>query len=139
MVYGLVHSDSVAPLVADIIESTRSVYKFKALLITIVSEFSQIDLNANSAELNNQSLWGFVDAVRKQRNSVLHADGFSKVSKEDAETAITASGLLLDTVLPKVLAGIGLYLHAADLCGDLHHSSGPYSPLQARVVLRRKT
>ncbi len=120
MVYGLVHSDTVAPLVADVIENARSVYKFKALLVAIVSEFSQIDLTANSTDLNNQSLWSFVDGVRKQRNSVLHSDGFSKVNKEDAETAITASTQLLELVLPKVLDGIGLHLHGADVCGESH-------------------
>jgi hypothetical protein len=123
MVYGLVHSDTVAPLVADVIENARSIYKFKALLVAIVSEFSQIDLTANSSELNNQSLWSFVDGVRKQRNSILHSDGFSKVSKEDAETAITASSQLLEQVLPKVLAGIGLHLHGGEVCGDSHGSN----------------
>ena len=122
MVYGLVHSDAVAPLVADVVENARSVYKFKALLVAIVSEFSRIDLTANLPEINNQSLWSFVDGVRKQRNAVLHSDGFATVTKEDAERAITVSSQLLDLVLPKVLAGIGLHLHGADVCGDPHKS-----------------
>jgi hypothetical protein len=91
MVYGLVHNDSIAPVVADIIENARAVYKFRALLIAIVSQFSGIDLTANVQELDNKSFWSLVNDVREQRNAILHRDQLLKVSKEDAEKAISGA------------------------------------------------
>jgi hypothetical protein len=102
MVYGLVHNDSIAPIVANIIENARAVYKFRALLIAIVSQFSGIDLTANAKELGDKSFWSFVNDVREQRNTILHGDQLSKVNKEDAANAITGAAQLLENVLPAV-------------------------------------
>jgi len=120
MVYGLAHSDTVAPVLAGIIENARSVHKFKALLVAIVSEFSGIDLTANVASLSNRSLWSYVDDVRRQRNAILHGDGLMKVNREDAELALTVASELFHKVLPSVLAKIGLHLHDATVCSKSH-------------------
>ena len=119
MVYGFVHSDTIAPIVADIVESARQVYKFKALLVAIVSEFSGISLTA-ATQGSNQSLWDSVDKVRGQRNLVLHASGLLKVSREQAEEALTLAAVLLESVFPAVLKTLGLHLHGASVCADSH-------------------
>jgi len=120
MVYGLVHNDSIAPVVADIIENARAVYKFRALLIAIVSQFSGIDLTANVPELGNKSFWSLVNDVREQRNAILHRDQLLKVSKEDAEKAMAGAAQLLENVLPVILKTIGLHLHGSTVCSEAH-------------------
>jgi hypothetical protein len=119
MVYGLVHNETMAPEVAKIIENARQVYRFRALLVAIVSEFSGIDLNAPSASAK-ESLWKSVDKVREQRNDVLHRDGLLKVTRQEAEQSLALARTLLENVLPAVLASLGLHLHASRVCGDSH-------------------
>jgi hypothetical protein len=117
MVYGFVHSDDVAKMVADIVENARSVYKFKALLVGIVSRFSGIDLTA-TAPGSNKSLWKSVDEVREQRNAVLHGDGLLKVTREEAEHALAVATTLLEIVFPAVLHSLGLHLHGTSACAN---------------------
>jgi hypothetical protein len=124
MLYGFVHSDTLAPVVADIVENARQVYKFKALLVAIVSEFSGISLTSAVQGLRS-SLWDSVDNVRKQRNVVLHGNGLPKVTREDAEEALTLATTLMETVFPAVLANIGLHLHNATVCANSQCAATP--------------
>lgn len=122
MVYGFVHNDTIAPIVADIVESARQVFKFKALLVAIVSNFSGISLTAVT-QGSNQSLWDSVDKVRGQRNVVLHASGLLKVSREQAEEALALAATLLESVFPAVLVTLGLHLDGARVCADSHEGA----------------
>ena len=133
MLYGCVHNDTLAPVVADIVENARQFYRFKALLVAIVSEFSGISLTS-PVQGSRRSLWDSVDNVRKQRNEVLHGDGLLKVTREDAEEALTLATTLIETVFPSVLTKIGLHLHHARVCGDLKCATAP-TPSGASAAL----
>jgi hypothetical protein len=114
MVYGFVHSDTVAQMVADIVENARSVFKFKTLLVAIVSQFSGIDLIAPDS--SGKSLWNSVDDVRSKRNAVLHGNGLTKVTNEEAEQALAVATMLIETVFPAVVGSLGLHLHGIEIC-----------------------
>jgi hypothetical protein len=118
MVYGFSHSDTVAGLIVDIVNDTKHVYKFKALIIEIVSQFSGISLTSSTD--GSKSLWEFVRNVAKQRNQVLHGEGLLTVTKEQAEEAIVVATTLVETVFPALLARLGLHLHGVNICADSH-------------------
>src|ERR1041384_299751 len=120
MIFGFVHSDAVAPMVADIIEDARSVYKFKALLVEIVSRYSSIDLYTFTIPGSTKSLWQSVNEVTTQRNDVLHRGGLLTVTREEAEYALAVATTLLETVFPAVLNNLGLHLHGLNVCADPH-------------------
>jgi hypothetical protein len=118
IVHGFVHSDTFAPMIADIIEGARAVYKFKALIVHIVSEFSGIDLYTFKVGGSTDSLWKDIDAVRVQRNNVLHKGNLA-VTKEEAEHAILVAAALLEMIYPSVMKSLGLHLHnGIRVCGD---------------------
>ena len=119
MVYGFVHSDTVAPMVVDIVKNTRQLYRFEALVIEIVSQFSGINLRSKIGT-STHSLWESVKAVAMQRNEVLHSDGLSKVTREQAEHGLEVATTLLETVFPALLKNLGLHLHGARICADSH-------------------
>src|SRR5262249_19788956 len=110
IVFGFVHSDTFAPMVAEIIEGTRAVYKFKILISHIVSEFTKVDLSKFSVGASSNSLWNDIDAVRGKRNKIVHK-GELAVSKADAEHSILVATTLLETIFPSVIKGLGLHLH----------------------------
>jgi hypothetical protein len=120
MVYGFVHSDTVAPMVAKIIEDARSVWKFEALLIEIVLRFSGIDITTFAPLGSNETLWQSVKSVRGKRNEVLHRGGLAAVTREEAEQAIVVAATLIETVFPAVLNSLGLHLHGVNACANPH-------------------
>jgi hypothetical protein len=112
IVFGFVHSDTFAPMVADIIEGARSVYKFKELILHIASEFSGKDLHKFKVGTSSNSLWQDIDAVRGQRNKIVHK-GTLAVNKQEAEHSILVATTLLETIFPSVIKSLGLHLHDA--------------------------
>jgi len=118
MIYGFVHSDTVAPLIADVVEDARSVYRFKALLVEIVARFSGIDLYTFTVSGSNKSLWQSVNEVRTQRNDVLHRGGLLAVAREESEYALAVAMTLIETVFPAVIGNLGLHLHGTTICAD---------------------
>jgi hypothetical protein len=110
IVYGFVHSDTFAPMIADIIEGARAVYKFKALIVHIVSEFSGINLYTFKVGGSTDSLWKDIDAVRVRRNNVLHKGNLA-VTKEEAEHTILVAATLIEMIYPAVMKSLGLHLH----------------------------
>jgi hypothetical protein len=119
MVYGFVHSDTVAPMVVKIVKDTKQVSRFDALIIEIVSKFSGISLT-DATGGSKKSLWEFVKNVGRQRNEVLHGEGLSSVTKEQAEEAIVMATTLFETVFPALLKNLGLHVHSAKICADSH-------------------
>jgi hypothetical protein len=117
MVYGLVHSDTAAPILVEIVENTRQVYKFKALIVEIISQFTGINLFSKLTD-GQKSLWESVDSVREQRNRILHGDDLSIIKKEEVEHSLTVATILLETVFPALLKTLGLHLHEVRICTD---------------------
>jgi hypothetical protein len=106
MVYGFVHSDTVAPMLVSVVKNARQVYRFEALVIEIVSQFSGISLTSAAGD-SKRSLWESVKTVAKQRNEVLHGDGLLKVTRDQAEEALAVATTLLETVFPALLTTLG--------------------------------
>jgi hypothetical protein len=119
MVYGFVHSDTVAPMLVKIVKDTKQLYRFEPLIIGIVSQFSGLSLT-EATDGSKKSLWEFVKSVARQRNEVLHGEGLVNVTREQADEAISVATTLLETVFPALLKNLGLHVHGIKICGDSH-------------------
>jgi hypothetical protein len=72
MVFGLVHNESVANVVADTVLAHRGINRFKELLIAIASELAGVDLTAYKRTGATRPLWSELELNQRTRNGVVH-------------------------------------------------------------------
>jgi hypothetical protein len=70
-------------------------------LFTILAEYG-VDLGTYKRAGSLNTVWVEIVAARKQRNGIVHRA--ESVSPDDAEQAITVAEVVLEELLPKVLA-----------------------------------
>lgn len=124
IVYGFVHSDNIASMLAHIIDETKGVYKFKALLVHIISEFAGVDLYSYRIGSATQGLWQDLADVRKHRNDALHKA--IQATEGAASQAIAVGSALSEKIFPAVTGKLGLHLHEGiRVCGNLRRNANP--------------
>jgi hypothetical protein len=72
IVYGLVHTTSVASLVTDLVMGHRSMDRYKDLLLQILKEHGGVDLQSYKRTDSRQDIWSEIKIVQKKRNDILH-------------------------------------------------------------------
>lgn len=107
ILHGLVHTDSVAAIIAELVPEQRN-DKFRDLLFTILHEFGGVDLQAYKRPGVAQTLWEEMVAAAKKRNAILHKAETS--SKEEAEHAIDLASTVLEVLFPAVVGKLGLHI-----------------------------
>jgi hypothetical protein len=108
IIHGLVHMDSVAAIIADLIPEQRN-DKFRELLFTILKECGGVDLSAFKRSGVTQTAWEEISLLQKKRNRILHQA--EKASFAEASHAIELAVTVLEGFFPTVLAKLGLHTH----------------------------
>jgi len=108
IVYGLVQSDSVASLVADLIAAHKA-DRVRKLLFRIFQEHIGLSLDTHSRPGARQTPWEEIQLVRGNRNDVLHR-GIT-VEPAMAVSAIHTAAYILQGVFPSAMGFLNLHLH----------------------------
>ncbi len=109
IVCGLVHTSSIAELIAEMILSQTGVVRFRDLIVWILKEHGKVDLTDFKRPESNSTLWQEINEVQKIRNSVMHRA--EKVSPEQANLSLGVGSFVLEKIFPAVLSEMELHLH----------------------------
>jgi hypothetical protein len=108
IVYGMVHNESVADLVSDIVVKNAGYDRFKPLISKIVKEYGGIDLNSFSLAGRSSLIWHDIETLVSLRNSIVHRA--ERASKGDSILALLVADYLIGIFLPLVLKSLNLKL-----------------------------
>lgn len=126
IVYGLVHSEELAPLIAELAVGQNGFDRFRHLLNKILQEYGAVDLESLYRSNSSTLLRLEIEQVQKARNRVLHRGEFAPESESDLAIAIAT--LLLFEVFPQVLRQLGLHHHESLMVCDKSHNDARKEP-----------
>lgn len=116
VVYGLVHNESVADLISDLVVKHNGFDRFKALLARVVFDYGHIDLNTLRMEGHSKTVWEEITILQDARNAVVHRGKLSTL--ETTTLAMQVGSYVLGIFLPSVLKGLRLQLNNALVVTD---------------------
>jgi hypothetical protein len=108
LVYGLVHSESLAALVAELTVRQVGIDRFKNLLLGILKEYGGIDLDKFHIEGHTKTLWEEMRHVQDVRNAIIHRGAFP--TPEESRLAKEVTTMIIGTFLARVIDSLGLKL-----------------------------
>ncbi len=121
VVYGLIHSESIAELITKSVIENKGMDKFSRLLFGILSEYGGIDLAQYKRSGASRPLWEEINAekngILKMRNFIMHRADI--VGEEESCKAIAVASIVLDELFPSLIQKLGLHLHEGGrVCND---------------------
>lgn len=120
IVHGLVHSESLASAISQMVMSHQAVDRYEDLLVGILEEFGGINLRSFVRPGARVSFWEELKANQGVRNGVVHRGEVPTTSQRDS--ALAVSETILELLFPEVVGRLGFHLHGPDLCDDPHLS-----------------
>ena len=101
ILYGLVHSELAAGLVANLYVKIDQLPK---LLFPIIAETANVNLSTYARDDQTITLWDEFRRLRLIRNGVLHRG--ERVERGDASTALIVGGAMLTDVCERVMSAV---------------------------------
>jgi hypothetical protein len=117
VIYGLVHNESVADLISDLVVRQNGFDRFKPLLAQVVSEYGGIDFDTFTIEGHEKTMWEEITVLQKARNGVVHRGELAPF--ESTILSRDVAVMIIGNYLPSVLGGLGLELKKG---GTIGHS-----------------
>lgn len=108
IVFGLVHSESLAALVADLTVKQVGIDRFRSLLLGILEEYGGIDLSAFHIEGHSKTLWQEMREIQDIRNAIVHRGNLPDTLKTALAKEI--STMIIGNFLVSVIDSLGLDL-----------------------------
>ena len=119
IISGLVHTEDLASLVADLTMKHTGMDRFQKLLTEILAQFGGVELKTFKRAGSNKGLWEEMNEVQKARNAVVHKG--KTVAVDVANLSIRVADTLLTDIFPQILSKLGLHLHdPITICGQPH-------------------
>ena len=117
IVFGLVHTLSVASLITDMVLSRPDQRKYRDLLLHLLREHGDVDLNSYKRSDSHRPIWEEIMDVKKKRDSILHQA--QVVTSDEANLALGVASTVLENLFPTVVGRMGLHLHEGfRICSD---------------------
>ncbi len=117
IVHGLVHAESVATLVTDLVMGHQSMDRYKNLLLKILLEHGGVDLLSYKRTGSSRNIWEEIKAIRTKRNHIVHAAQVA--SEEETVLALSVASNVIETLFPSVIAKMDFHLHDGfKICAD---------------------
>ncbi|MFC6327367.1 hypothetical protein [Alloalcanivorax gelatiniphagus] len=112
IVSGLVHSESISELVANVLTKQTGVDRFKDLIFKILEEYVEINEGAAkySRAESEMSLWKERELVQKTRNAVAHRAEFCSVA--DAQRSLAVANEFY-SLTEQLIAALGFHFDGA--------------------------
>lgn len=106
VVYGLIHSESLASIITDMVIRRTSIDRFQKLLFKILSEYGGIDLNSLKRTNSSKLLWIEMKDVQKRRNRVIHRA--ENIDINESKKALCIAEYILEYIFPKLVTHLEL-------------------------------
>lgn len=106
VVYGLIHSESLASIITDMIIRRTSIDRFQKLLFKVLSEYGGIDLNSLKRTNSSKLLWTEMKDVQKRRNRVIHRA--ENIDINESKKALCIAKYILENIFPKLVTHLEL-------------------------------
>lgn len=117
VVYGLVHSESIAGIITDMVIAHTGFDRFRKLLLHILSEYGGVDLDQFKRQGASKTLWEEMEEVRKRRNQIIHRAEIA--TDDESQKAIAVASSVLEELFPAVVKNLGFHTHKnGRVCND---------------------
>ena len=117
IVHGLVHAESVATLVTDLVMGHQSMDRYKELLLKILFEHGGVDLLSYKRMGSGKNIWEEMKVIRTKRNRIVHAAQIA--SEEETILALSVASNVIETLFHTVITRMGFHLHEGfKICTD---------------------
>jgi hypothetical protein len=119
IISGLVHTEELASLIADLTTRHTGMDRFQNLLTEVLTQYGGFELKTFKRPGSVKTLWQEMDDVQSARNGVVHRGQLANAGV--ANLGILVADTLLNQVFPGILKKIGLHLHSPIMiCGETH-------------------
>ncbi len=117
IVFGLVHTLSVASLITDMVLSRPDQKKYRDLLLHLLREHGDVDLHSYKRSGSRRPIWEEITEVKKKRDLIVHRA--QTATSNEATLALGVASTVLENLFPKVVGRMGLHLHEGfRICDD---------------------
>jgi hypothetical protein len=118
IVFGLVHTASVASLITDMVLSRPDQKKYRDLLFHLLRQHGDVDLHSYKRKDSSRPIWAEITEVKKKRNLIVHSA--QTASNSEAKMAFGVASTVIDTLFSTMVSKMGLHLHQGfRICNDL--------------------
>ncbi len=117
VVYGLVHAEAAAPLVASLALASKH-GKFQEMLLDLLESHGGVDPRKHTRPGSSKALWKEMEAITTKRNRVVHQAEAASATEADEAMAVAAS--ILEDLFPALLGAFGFHLHGHSACDAFH-------------------
>jgi hypothetical protein len=119
LIMGLVQSETVASLVADLAFNHQGIDRFRELLFAVLREFGGIDLSTHHRDGASASLWQEIQTGVSRRNRVLHR--CESATHAEALDALGVAGEVLEKLVPALAERLGMHIHDGSRVCNAYH------------------
>jgi len=117
IVFGLVHTLSVASLITDMVLSRPDKKKYRDLLLHLLREHGDVDLYSHKRPDSRRPIWEEIMEVKKKRDLIVHQA--QTATSDEANLALGVASTVIENFFPTVVGRIGLHLHEGfRICDD---------------------
>ncbi|HUF37776.1 MAG TPA: hypothetical protein VMN57_04580, partial [Anaerolineales bacterium] len=109
IVFGLVHSQTTAGLVAAMAMHGTRFDNFKEFLNLVLGENIGVDLNTIKRKSASKTIWKEMQEFQQVRNSIVHKG--DTVTDSKANEALALAEEVLNQIFPDFLRALGLEIH----------------------------
>jgi len=110
IIYGLVHSEMAAEIIADTTIKQTGLDRFRELLAKLINDVASFDIKAFKRNGSNKTLWSERAEVQKIRNSIAHKA--KKCTSKEAHFSIDVAGAVLQELIPNILSALKLKINS---------------------------
>jgi hypothetical protein len=114
IVYGLVHFEPAAVIIAELSLGHTAIERFKGLLLDILGGYLKLDLRKYVHTGASKPLWEEIKESQEHRNAIIHRG--EQRSSAEVDIAIRCASAVVETLFPSVLAALGLHIHGGVSC-----------------------
>jgi hypothetical protein len=117
IVFGLVHTLSVASLITDMVLSRPDQRKYRDLLLHLLREHGDVDLYRHKRSDSCRPIWEEIMDVKKKRDLIVHQA--QTATSDEANLALGVASTVIENLFPTVVGRMGLHLHEGfRICDD---------------------
>jgi len=109
VVYGLVHSEPAADIIAELSLGHAAIDRFKDLLLDILAGYLRKDLRTYVHAGAAKTLWEEIKESQDHRNAILHRG--ERRPPAAAEVALRSASAVAETLFPALARALGLHSH----------------------------
>ena len=110
IIYGFIHSDVAAEIIADSAIKQTGLDRFRGLLAKLIKDVASIEITLFKRPNATKTLWNERSEIQKIRNNIAHKA--IKCTPEDAQMSIDIAEAVLLQLIPKILSALNLKINS---------------------------